>query len=68
MTIIEQLKQARKESGLTQKQLAAKAGITHDAISDIENKKRNPGSEILEKLAKAFNKEWRLIDIKNKDD
>src|SRR5690554_5999212 len=49
------IKQARKASGLSLRELAEKAGISHMAISKYENKKATPSSGVLLALAKAMN-------------
>jgi len=59
------LKAWRKYLGLTQKELAERAGITQSALSQLE-KRKNHRTETLEKLAKAMglNVE-QLIDEEN---
>lgn len=49
------LKQLRLSSGLTQKELAEKIGITKSVISYYELQERTPSPEILVKLASIFN-------------
>lgn len=49
------IKQARKASGLSLRELAAKAGISAMAISKYENEKATPSSRVLLALAKAMN-------------
>ena len=49
------IKQARKASGLSLRELADKAGISHMAISKYENEKATPSSGVLLALAKAMN-------------
>jgi len=52
----ENLKRIRKTKKMTLKQLEEITGITNSYISAIENgRKKNPSTEILEKLAKALN-------------
>lgn len=48
------LKQARKASGLSMRELAAEAGISAMAISKYENDKSTPSSGVLLALAKAL--------------
>lgn len=57
MTVGERIRQARKEAGLTQKQLADKLGISPVNISQIENGrgKRGPAAATLRKIATALN-------------
>jgi transcriptional regulator with XRE-family HTH domain len=45
----------RTHLGLTQKQVAKKAGISQSALSQMEKTENNPHSATLEKLAKAMN-------------
>ncbi len=44
----------RKEKGLTQEQLANKAGISRRYLSDIENGKRKISLAILERIARVL--------------
>lgn len=53
MTFGQRLKQARKESGLTQKALAAKSGIAQPTISEMESDKYQ-GSAFAAQLAAAL--------------
>ena len=56
------LKAWRKYLGLTQKELAERAGVTQAAISQME-RSQNPRTETLEKLARAMGlKVEQLID------
>ena len=50
----EQIRSRRIGVGLTQKQLAAKAGITQSVLSRIESGKGNPTLSLLEELAAAL--------------
>ena len=50
----EKLKAARLAAGLTQVQLAEKAGCIQRDISDWENGKREPVASTLKKLAQAI--------------
>ena len=45
------IRQCRAEAGLTQEQLAAKAGITYQYLSDIENGKKNFTLDVGESVA-----------------
>jgi len=55
------LKRLRLERTMTQRELAAKAGITHDAISMIEHGKRQGRPSTVRKLAEALGVEPREI-------
>ena len=55
MTIGDNIKKARKNAGLTQKELGKKMGVTAATISAFENDKTNIKSATLEKIAAALN-------------
>ena len=44
----------RKERGWSQRELAERAGITHSAISSIENGKVSPSVSSLQKIVNEF--------------
>ena len=48
------LKELRKQSGLTQKQLADQIGVTKSVVSFYELRERTPSPEVLIKLATVF--------------
>lgn len=48
------LKQLRQQSGMTQKELASKVGVTKSVISYYELSERSPSPEMLMKLASVF--------------
>lgn len=54
MNISESLKKIRKLKGLTQVDLAKKAGITQTSYSQIENGLNKPRKETLERIARAL--------------
>lgn len=60
MTLQEKLGQTivklRKEQGLSQEKFALDADIDRRYMSDLENGRRNPSLEILEKIAKQLGK------------
>lgn len=49
-----QIKQARKNAGLTQQQLAEKINTTREYISAIENNHKKPSFDLIEKIAKEL--------------
>lgn len=51
---------ARKESGLTQKQLADKTGITQADISRLESGSANPSLRTLQRLAAGMGMRVRI--------
>ena len=53
----ETIRARRHEAGYTQKQLAARAGITQTVLSRVESGKGNPTLELLEDLAAALGTE-----------
>lgn len=58
MTLIEtfgrNVRQARKDKGWTQEQLAFEAGVKRAYLSEIENGQRNVSLDVVEKLATAL--------------
>ena len=57
MNIGERIKAVRKESKLTQKQLANKVGVAEITIRQYESNKREPSFGQLQKIATCFNKD-----------
>ena len=53
--VAELLKQARIQHGLTQNEVAEKAGISTNTYARIERAEQEPKSESLRKLVKALN-------------
>jgi transcriptional regulator with XRE-family HTH domain len=49
------LKEARKTAGLTQKEVAKRAGIHYNHYYRIENNLAEPTVEVVEKIAKVLN-------------
>ena len=66
--IIRAMVDTRKESGLTQKQLAEQTGIAQGDISKIENGNGNPSLKTLKRLASAMGMKLKLefVPITNK--
>lgn len=54
MTFGDRLRKARKDKGLTQKQLADLIGAKHNSISDWENNKNRPDSDTIEYICGAL--------------
>lgn len=48
------VRQARKDKGWTQEQLAFEASVKRAYLSEIENGQRNVSLDVVEKLAKAL--------------
>jgi len=57
----------RKAIGLTQLELAIKSDYSHNFINDIENKKKKPSFEAIEKIASVLNVEPFFLFINPKD-
>lgn len=71
------LKELRKQSGLTQQQLAERIGVTKSVISFYELRERTPSPEVLIQLSYIFHvstdyllgiKRGRVIDVSELDD
>ena len=58
--IIQAIIDARKTSGLTQKELSVKAGIAQGDISKLENGNANPSLRTLQRLATAMGKTLKI--------
>lgn len=58
--IIRAMIDARKEMGLTQKQLSELTGIAQADISKIENGNANPSLKTLQRLAAAMGKKVKI--------
>lgn len=52
--ISEKIHELRTKKGLTVRELADLAGITHSMVSNFENNNKIPGKKVIGKLAKAF--------------
>ena len=60
LAIINAIVDARKEMGLTQKQLSELTGITQADISKLENGNANPSIKTLQRLAAAMGKKVKI--------
>lgn len=47
--------------GLTQEEVAFKAGISRGAYSNIENGKRDPSVSMAKRIAAALNFDWNIF-------
>lgn len=65
-SIIQAMIDARKTSGLTQKQLAEKTGIAQVDISKLENGSANPSLRTLRRLAEGMGMQLKLEFIPTK--
>ena len=59
--IIQAMIDARKQSGLTQKELAEKTGINQADISKLENGTANPSIRTLRRLADGMGMKMKLV-------
>ena len=60
MAIIQAMIDAREKSGMTQKELSEKTGITQADISRLENGNANPSMKTLQRLAEGMGMTLRL--------
>lgn len=60
MDIGNAIKSIRIDTQLTQDEFANKVGISRSYLGDLENNRKSPSVETLQKLAKAFNKELKI--------
>ena len=58
--IMQAMIDARQETGLTQKELSEKTGITQCDISKLENGNANPSIKTLKRIAMAMGKQLRI--------
>ena len=60
LSVMQAVIDARKESGLTQQQLAERTGISQADISKLENGNANPSLKTLQRLASAMDKKLKI--------
>lgn len=60
LSIMQAVIDPRKESGLTQQQLAERTGISQADISKLENGNANPSLKTLQRLASAMDKKLKI--------
>lgn len=51
------IRKCRRESGLTQEEVAERLGVTPDYVSKVENAQKHPSLKLLDKLATLYNME-----------
>ena len=66
LTIAQAMIDARKESGLTQKQLSERTGIAQADISKLERGNANPSLRTLQRLAAGMGMNIRIEFVSNK--
>ncbi len=60
LAIIQAMIDARKESGMTQKELSERTGIAQSDISKLENGNANPSLKTLQRLARGMGMQLKL--------
>ena len=60
ISIINELARARREIGITQKELARRTGITQADISRLERGNANPSVKTLQRLAAGMDMVWTM--------
>ena len=61
MLIGENIKQLRANKGLTQEGFARETGISRSYLSDLENNRKSPTIETLEKIARKMNTSLKFL-------
>ncbi len=64
--IVRAMIDARRKTGLTQKELSERAGIAQSDISKLENGNANPSINTLKRLAKAMDMSLHIEFVQNK--
>ena len=59
-TIVQAIIDARKSTGITQKELSKKSGIAQGDISKLENGNANPSLKTLQRFAAAMGKKLKI--------
>jgi DNA-binding XRE family transcriptional regulator len=59
-----QLKQARAEAGLSQAELAARAGLSLQAVAGYEQGSSSPTWGVVRKLSRALDKQFTVTSVK----
>lgn len=58
--VIRAILEARKDAGITQKELSERTGIAQGDISKLENGSANPSVKTLERIAAALGKKLKI--------
>ena len=61
LSLVQAMIDARKVSGLTQKELSERTGIAQADISKLENGTRNPSLKLLKRLADGMGMDLKLV-------
>jgi len=59
-TVIQAVIDARRQNGITQKELSERTGIAQGDISKLENGSANPSVKTLERIAAALGKRLKI--------
>lgn len=59
-TLIQAIIDARRQTGITQKELSERTGIAQGDISKLENGSANPSVKTLERIAAALGKKLKI--------
>ncbi len=59
-TVIQAIIDARRQNGITQKELSERTGIAQGDISKLENGSANPSIKTLERVAAALGKRLKI--------
>ncbi|MEX2194261.1 MAG: helix-turn-helix transcriptional regulator [Thermoleophilaceae bacterium] len=62
MDIARELRRARRRAGLSQRELAARAGTSQATISAYESGRKRPSILVLERLLRTSGAELRVVD------
>lgn len=57
---LEELKDKRKEAGLSQLELASQIDIGRSTLSLLENGKRKPSYEVMKRISKVLNEPFEV--------
>ena len=62
------LKEIRKEKGITQQQLAKSSGVSQSQIARYESGERQPRPKVAQKLGKVLEFDWKEFYEEDSDD
>ena len=63
LDVVAQIVKARKQRGLSQKDVANKAGVTQQVVSRVENRSYSPNLKNLVKITNALELEIKLVNM-----
>ena len=62
------LKEIRKEKGITQQQLAESSGINQSQVARYESGERMPRPKVAQRIAKVLDFDWKELYEEESDD